>query len=77
MENTRANDAQSFILSSAHHKILDLIENDQERKFYETETIEQQWDCEHLQRQYDNSLFERYAISCDKNALMKTAQKGL
>ena len=70
------NKSSQFTLSEAHNLILDRIENEQERLFYETEVIKQQWDHVHLQRQYDNSLYERYAISCDKDALMKTSQKG-
>jgi predicted nuclease of restriction endonuclease-like (RecB) superfamily len=66
----------SFALDESHHMILDRIENEQERRFYETEAIKQQWDSAHLQWLYDYGLFDRYAISCDKDALMKTAQKG-
>ena len=68
--------AGKFALSESHYLILNSIENEQERHFYESEAIKQQWDCAHLQRQYDNSLYERYAISCNKDALMKTSEKG-
>jgi len=68
--------SSQFTLSQAHYSLLNRIENEQERRFYETEAIKQEWDHTHLQRQYDNSLYERYAISCDKDALMKTSEKG-
>ena len=76
METANKRDTRASTLSSAHNELLMSIENEQERSFYETEAINQRWDFDHLQRQYDNSLYERYAISCDKDALMKTAEKG-
>ena len=63
-----------FLLNNSHHLILSRIESEQERSFYENEAIRQQWTVEQLQRFYDYDLFGRYAISCDKDALMRTAR---
>ena len=62
-----------FTLGESHYLILSSIECEQERHFYESEAMRQQWTVQQLQRFYDYDLFGRYAISCDKDALMKTA----
>jgi len=68
--------SQLFSLNESHHLILSHIESEQERDFYENEAIRQQWTVQQLQRYYDYDLFGRYAISCDKEALMKTVEKN-
>jgi predicted nuclease of restriction endonuclease-like (RecB) superfamily len=52
------------------------IENEQERCFYEIETTRQGWTCRQLQRQYGSSLYERLALSRDKDVVMKLAKEG-
>ena len=63
-----------FTLNESHYLILSRIESEQERHFYENEAMRQQWTFQQLQRYYDYDLFGRYAISCDKDALMKTVE---
>ena len=72
MRDRDAGAARPFALSQSHRSILQGIESGQERLFYETEAVREQWTAQELQRYYDYDLFGRYAISCDKDALMKT-----
>ena len=57
-------------LTPSHNQILMQIEDEKERLFYETEAIRQEWTLQQLQRYYGDGLYERYAVSCDKDALM-------
>ena len=52
------------------------IENPDERSFYEIECARQQWSVRQLQRQVASSLYERLALSRDKNAVMRLANEG-
>ena len=65
-----------FKLSWTHYLILMRIKNPDERRFYEIEAINQQWTYRQLQRQYGSSLYERLALSRDKDEVMKLAQEG-
>lgn len=65
-----------FRLGWTHYQILMRIKNADERRFYEIEAINQQWTVEQLQRQYDSSLYERLALSRNKNEVMRLAKKG-
>jgi len=65
-----------FKLSWSHYLILMRIKNEQERQFYEIEAIKEQWTYRHLQRQYGSSLYERLALSRNKNEVMRLAKEG-
>jgi predicted nuclease of restriction endonuclease-like (RecB) superfamily len=52
------------------------IENDSARRFYEHETVNQQWSVRQLQRQIGSSLYERLALSRDKDKVMALANEG-
>jgi predicted nuclease of restriction endonuclease-like (RecB) superfamily len=65
-----------FTLSWSHYLILMRIEDADERRFYEIEAARQQWTFRQLQRQYGSSLYERLALSRDKDAVMRLAQEG-
>ena len=65
-----------FRLSWSHYLVLMRIENLQERSFYEIEAAEQNWSLAQLNRQYHSSLYERLALSRDKNEVLKLAQQG-
>jgi predicted nuclease of restriction endonuclease-like (RecB) superfamily len=69
--------SDEFRLSWSHYLFLMRIENNEERKFYEIETHENSWSLRELQRQFDSSLFERLALSRDKNEVKKLSEKGL
>jgi len=65
-----------FTLSWSHYLVLMRIKNDDERRFYEIEATRQQWTYRYLSRQYNSSLYERLALSRDKDAVMKLAKDG-
>jgi len=63
-------------LSWSHYLILMRIENPDERSFYEIECARQQWSVRQLQRQVASSLYERLALSRNKNEVMRLANEG-
>lgn len=65
-----------FRLSWSHYLVLMRIENGEERRFYEIEAYKGAWNVRTLQRQYNSSLYERLALSRDKDAVMKLALEG-
>jgi len=65
-----------FKLSWSHYLFLMRIDNLDERKFYEIETIENNWSLRELRRQFDTSLYERLALSRDKKAIKELSEKG-
>lgn len=52
------------------------IENEDERSFYEIESAKLGWAVRTLQRQYNSSLYERLALSRDKNGVLRLAKEG-
>ena len=52
------------------------IENEAERSFYEIETAKTGWGVRTLQRQYNSSLYERIALSRDKEGVLRLASEG-
>lgn len=71
-----ADNARHFILSWSHYLILMRIKNDDERRFYEIESARQQWSYRQLSRQVGSSLYERLALSRDKNEVLRLATEG-
>ena len=65
-----------FIVSWSHYLQLMRIENKEERSFYEIESAKSGWGIRTLQRQYNSSLYERMALSRDKDAVMRLAREG-
>jgi len=65
-----------FKVSWTHYLILMRIQNEQERKFYETEAANEHWTVRQLQRQYGSSLYERLAQSRNKDEVMRLAKEG-
>lgn len=66
----------SFVLSWNHYQILMRIDNPLERSFYEVEAYNGNWSVRQLQRQVASSLFERLALSRDKDEVMRLACEG-
>lgn len=66
----------SFSLSWSHYLILMRIENAEARSFYEIECAQQQWSVRQLSRQVGSSLYERLALSRDKDEVMRLAKEG-
>ncbi len=80
-KNQKSSDGQTkfkyeFTLSWNHYQILMRIENPDERHFYEIEAKQQNWGYKWLQRQVASSLYERLALSKDKDEVMELAKKG-
>ncbi|MBU3823176.1 DUF1016 family protein [Flavobacteriaceae bacterium XHP0103] len=65
-----------FNLSWSHYLKLMRIDNENERKFYEIEALENNWSLRELQRQYDSALYERLALSRDKKGIKDLSEKG-
>ncbi|MDR3110984.1 MAG: PDDEXK nuclease domain-containing protein [Planctomycetaceae bacterium] len=65
-----------FNLTWTHYQILMRIEDESARRFYEIETLNQQWSVRQLQRQVGSSLYERLALSRDKDKVMALANEG-
>ena len=65
-----------FGLSWSHYVFLTTIKNTDERSFYEIEAIAQNWGLRELRRQFDSGLYERLALSRDKDGIRQLARKG-
>ena len=65
-----------FTLSWSHYLILMRIENPDARSFYEIECTQQQWSVRQLSRQVGSSLYERLALSRNKDEVMRLAREG-
>ena len=65
-----------FTLSWTHYLRLMRIDNTDERHFYEIEATQNNWSVRELQRQFDSSLYERLALSRDKEAIIKLSYEG-
>jgi len=59
-----------FTLSWSHYVFLMRLD-ERERNFYEMESTENNWSLRGLKRQYDSALFERIALSKDKNGVLE------
>jgi len=65
-----------FVLSWSHYLKLMRMENPEERNFYEIECASNNWSLKELQRQYDSGLYQRLALSRDKDGVKQLAEKG-
>jgi predicted nuclease of restriction endonuclease-like (RecB) superfamily len=65
-----------FTLSWTHYLILMRIKDEDARRFYEIEAKSQQWTVRQLKRQCDSSLYERIALSRNKDEVMRLALEG-
>lgn len=76
LQTMSAKFTQPFQLSWSHYLILCRIDNQDERSFYEIETIKGNWKLKELERQYNSSLFERLVLSKDKKKVKELSEKG-
>ena len=65
-----------FTLSWSHYLILMRIDNIEARSFYEIESAHQHWSVKQLSRQVGSSLYERLALSRNKDEVMRLAREG-
>jgi predicted nuclease of restriction endonuclease-like (RecB) superfamily len=65
----------SFSLSWSHYVFLIGLK-EEERHFYEIEAAQQGWTLRELRRQFDAGLYERLALSRDRQAIRDLARQG-
>ena len=63
-------------LSWTHYRILLRVEKPEARAFYEVEAVNSRWSTRELERQIHSLLFERLALSRDKEGVQALAEKG-
>lgn len=59
-----------------HYLLLLKIDNEAERDFFEIESANNNWSVRELDKQYDSSIYERLALSRDKEAMKELSRKG-
>ncbi|MEN8217898.1 MAG: PDDEXK nuclease domain-containing protein [Pseudomonadota bacterium] len=65
-----------FPLSWSHYVFLMGINNQNERNFYEIESISGNWSLRELKRQNSSGLYERLALSRDKEKVKELSARG-
>ena len=68
--------AKRLPLAWSHYVTLLTIDNPEERRFYEIEAIDNDWSVRELKRQITSSLYERLALSRDKEEVRRLASEG-
>jgi predicted nuclease of restriction endonuclease-like (RecB) superfamily len=63
-------------ISWTHYIQLMRIVNEEERHFYELEIADNGWSVKEFQRQFDTSLYERLALSRDKDKVRELSERG-
>jgi predicted nuclease of restriction endonuclease-like (RecB) superfamily len=71
-----ANDLRKLTLTWSHYLFLIKLKNTQERLFYEHESKAEKWKLEELKRQFNTGLYQRLALSKDKQKVMELAEIG-
>jgi predicted nuclease of restriction endonuclease-like (RecB) superfamily len=66
-----------FSLGWSHYVTLLTVENPDERRFYEIEAVQNYWSVRELERQIASSLYERLALSRNKDEIRRLAEQGL
>ena len=66
----------SHQLSWSHFVELLKIDDDLERKFYETQSISEKWSVPQLKRQKKTALFQRLALNKNKEEILKLSEDG-
>jgi len=68
--------SSGVLLSWSHYAELLTVSDDLARNFYETQAIKENWSFREMKRQIDSALFQRLALSKDKNGVLTLAEKG-
>ena len=69
-------DALRHELSWTHYRLLLRVEKPEARAFYEAEAVNARWSTRELERQIHSLLFERLALSRDREGVLALAGKG-
>ncbi|KAA3595476.1 MAG: DUF1016 family protein [Candidatus Scalindua sp. AMX11] len=75
-DSVKINVEQIFKLGWSHYVTLQTIRSAEERKSYEIKAMENNWSVRELQRQIGASLYERLALSRDKEKIQELSEKG-
>lgn len=67
---------RKFFLSWSHYLKLMRIKNIEKRRFYEIESVRNNWSLKELQRQLDSGLYERLAFSKNKDEVLRLSREG-
>ncbi len=67
---------EHFPLSWTHYVTLLTLDSKEERQFYEIEANANGWSVRELDRQINSGLFQRLAVSKDKDEIRRLAQEG-
>ena len=67
---------RKFYLSWSHYLKLMRIDNIDERHFYEIESVKNDWSLAELKLRYGSSLYERLALSTNKDKVYRLALEG-
>ena len=76
ISQTASAKSETWSLSWSHYLFLMGIKDPNERAFYEIEAASQDWSLRELRRQFDSSLYERLAMSRDKDSIRALAMDG-
>ena len=68
--------SKQFQLGWSHYLALLSVTDPEARRFYEIEAAENDWSVRELRRQLDSSLYERLALSRDKDEVHRLAREG-
>ncbi len=63
-------------ISWSHYLFLMRLKDTNERAFYEIETADNMWSLEELKRQFNAALYQRLALSRDKEGVKALSQEG-
>ena len=69
-------DALRHELSWTHYRLLLRIEKEEARNFYMLESVRNNWSTRELERQVNSLLYERLALSKDKEKVLELSTKG-
>src|SRR3989338_2784715 len=69
-------DAVRHELSWTHYRLLIRVDSENSRNFYLNESINSNWSTRELERQINSLLFERLALSKNKQKVMHLSKKG-
>jgi predicted nuclease of restriction endonuclease-like (RecB) superfamily len=74
--SSKVSQVPDFNLSWSHYLKLMRIPNPAERRFYEIESLANNWSFRELERQFDSSLYERLSLARDEEGIQKLSEKG-
>ncbi|MFZ2961079.1 MAG: PDDEXK nuclease domain-containing protein [Candidatus Ozemobacteraceae bacterium] len=69
--------SKRLTLGWSHYVVFLTIDKPEERRFYEIEANENNWGVRELERQINSSLYERLALSRNKEEIRRLSEQGL